>query len=330
VPADLRTRLGHVELPTPILTASGCAGVGRELAQFMDVARIGAVTTKSVTLEPRAGNPAPRLAETPSGFVSSVGLQGPGIDAFLQRDLPWLLSRGARAVVSIAGQTLRSYASLATRLSDAAGVTAIEINLGCPDAENGGQHFALDPAAAARVVAAVRSSARYDIPVFAKLSPNVADIVEVARACVAAGCDGLSLVNTLPGMVIDIGSRLAVPLASQSRLTSPLTGPLSGVQGGLSGPAIRPVAVRLVWLVHEALPDVPVIAAGGVAHGRDALEFLLAGASMVAVGTTLFHDPSACARIQRELEEELVVRGVDRIADVVGRAHQGSRLNVAT
>jgi len=318
VPADLRTRLGNAELPSPILTAAGCAGVGRELAQFMDVARIGAVTTKSVTLDPRAGNPAPRLAETPSGFVSSVGLQGPGIDAFLQRDLPWLLSRGARAVVSIAGQTTRSYASLATRLSDAAGVTAIEINLGCPDAENAGRHFAIDPAASARVVAAVRGNARYDIPVFAKLSPNMANIVDVARACVSAGCDGLSMINPMPGMVIDITPR---------RQGSPL--PVS-VHGGLSGPAIRPVAVQCVWQVHEAFPDVPIIAAGGVAHGRDAMELMLAGASMVAVGTVLFHDPSACARIQRELEEELVARGVDRISDVVGRAHQGSWLNVTT
>ncbi len=318
MPADMRTRLGNAELPSPVLTAAGCAGVGRELAQFMDVARIGAVTTKSVTPEPRAGNPAPRLAETPSGFVSSVGLQGPGIDAFLQRDLPWLLSRGARAVVSIAGSNVRSYASLATRLSDAAGVTAIEINLGCPDSENAGRHFAIDPAASARVVAAVRGNARYDIPVFAKLSPNMANIIDVAHACVSAGCDGLSMINTMPGMVIDVTPR---------RQGSPIS---FTVHGGLSGPAIRPVAVQCVWQVHEAFPDVPIIAAGGVAHGRDALELMLAGASMVAVGTVLFHDPSACARIQRELEEELVARGVDRASDIVGRAHQGSWLNVTT
>jgi dihydroorotate dehydrogenase (NAD+) catalytic subunit len=185
MPADLRTRVGPLDLPSPILTASGCAGTGRELAQFTDVARIGAVITKSLTLEPRAGNPAPRLAETPSGMLSSPGLQGPGIDGFLQRDLPWLLSRGARAVVSVAGHTAREYGELAARLSDAAGVTAIEVNLGCPDASAAGRPFALDPAAAGQVVAAVRGSARYNIPVFAKLSPEVTDIVEVARACVA-------------------------------------------------------------------------------------------------------------------------------------------------
>jgi len=307
MPADLRTRIGHLDLPSPILTASGCAGTGRELAQFTDVARIGAVTTKSVTLEPRAGNPAPRLAETPSGMLSSPGLQGPGIDGFLQRDLPWLLSRGARAIVSVAGHSAREYGELASRLSDAAGVTAIEVNLGCPDAAAAGRPFALDPAAAGQVVAAVRGSARYDIPVFAKLSPEVTDIAAVARACVAAGADGLSMINTLPGMAID-------PVS--------LRPALAGLTGGLSGPAIRPVAVRCVWQVREALPDVPIIGAGGVRTGRDALELLLAGAALVAVGTVLFHDPSACSRIQRELEEELGARGVERVSDIVGRAHQ--------
>ena len=309
MPADLRTRIGHLDLPSPILTASGCAGSGRELAQFTDVARLGAVITKSVTLEPRAGNPAPRVTETPSGLLSAGGLQGPGLDGFLQRDLPWLLSRGARAVVSVAGHRAREYGELAARLSDAAGVTAIEVNLGCPDAAAAGRPFALDPGAASEVVAAVRGSARYDIPVFAKLSPEVTDIVSVAKACVSAGTDGLSLINTLPGLVID-------PVTVRPAL--------SGLYGGLSGPAIRPVAMRCVWQVREALPDVPLIGTGGVRTGRDALEFLLAGASLVAVGTVLFHDPSACSRIQRELEEELAARGVDRVTEIVGRAHQSA------
>lgn len=307
MPADLRTRIGHLDLPSPVLTASGCAGTGRELAQFTDVARIGAVITKSVTLDPKAGNPAPRMAETPSGLLSSVGMQGPGLDGFLQRDLPWLLSRGARAFVSVGGHTTREFGEVAARLSGAAGVTAIEVNLGCPDAAMGGRPFALDPESAGAVVAAVRGSARYDIPVFAKLSPEVTDIVGVARACVVAGADGLSMVNTLPGMAID-------PVTFRPAL--------AGLAGGLSGPALRPVAIRCVWMVREALPDVPIIGCGGVRTGRDALEFLLAGASMVAVGTVLFHDPSACSRIQRELEEELTARGVDRVSDVVGRAHQ--------
>jgi len=307
MPADLRTRIGQLDLPSPILTAAGCAGAGRELAQFTDVARIGAVITKSVMLEPRAGNPAPRLAETPGGVLSSVGLQGPGLDGFLRRDLPWLLSRGARTIVSIAGHSAREYGELASRLSDAAGVTAIEVNLGCPDASAAGRPFALDAGAAGQVVSAVRGSARYDLPVYAKLSPEVTDIVAVAQACVSAGTDGLSMINTLPGMVID-------PVSFRPAL--------AGLYGGLSGPAIRPLAVRCVWQVREALPDVPIIGAGGVRTGRDALEFLLAGAAMVAVGTVLFHDPSACSRIQRELEEELAARGVDRVAEIVGRAHK--------
>jgi dihydroorotate dehydrogenase subfamily 1 len=199
----MRARLGQTELPNLVLAAAGCAGAGRELAQFIDVARVGALISKSIMAEPHTGNPAPRLAETPSGLLNSVGLQNPGIDAFLQRDLPWLLSRGARVVVSIAGQTIREYAGLAARLSDTAGVTAIEVNLSCPNAEDAGQAFAFDPQRAGSVIAAVRGSARYDIPVFAKLSPDVTDIVAVASACVASGADGLSLINTMLGMVID-------------------------------------------------------------------------------------------------------------------------------
>jgi dihydroorotate dehydrogenase (NAD+) catalytic subunit len=305
--ADLRSRLGHVELPNPILTASGCAGSGRELAQFFDVSKLGAIVTKSVMLAPRAGRPTARMAETPSGMLNSIGLQGPGIDAFLKRDLPWLLSRGARAVVSIAGGTVDEFAELATRLSDAAGLTAIEVNISCPNVEHRGQVFACDPGAAAAVIDAVRGRARYDVPVFAKLSPDVTDIVAVARACVAAGADGLSMINTLLGMAIDTDTMRPV---------------LAGITGGLSGPAIRPVAVRCIWQVREALPDVPIIGMGGVRTGRDALELILAGASLVSVGTTIFHDPSACVRILRELEEELASRGVDRLADVVGLAHE--------
>ena len=307
MPADLRARLGHVELPTPILTAAGCAGTGRELAQYIDVAKIGAVVTKSIMLEPRAGRPTPRTAETAGGMLSSVGLQGPGVDAFLQRDLAWLLSRGARTVVSIAGGSVTEYAELAARLSDAAGVTAIELNLSCPNVEGRGGDFASDPGAAARVVEAVRRVARYDIPVVAKLSPDVVDIVTVARACATAGADALSMINTVSGMVID---------------TDTMRPALAGGMGGLSGPAIRPVAVRCIWRTRQALPDVPIIGIGGVRTGRDALELILAGATLIGVGTVIFHDPSACARIQRELEEELTTRGVERLTDITGLAHR--------
>jgi dihydroorotate dehydrogenase (NAD+) catalytic subunit len=304
---DLRTRLGNVELPNPILTASGCASSGRELAQFIDVSKIGAIVTKSVMLAPRAGRPTPRMAETSSGMLNSIGLQGPGIDAFLQRDLPWLLSRGARAVVSIAGSTVEEYAELAARLSDAAGVTALEVNISCPNVEHRGQVFACDAADAAAVMAAVRARTRYDIPVFAKLSPDVTDVVAIARACVSAGADGLSMINTLLGMVIDTDTMRPV---------------LAGLTGGLSGPASRPVAVRCVWQVSEALPDVPIIGMGGVMTGRDALELILAGASMVSIGTAMFNDPSACARILRELDDELARRGIERLSEVIGLAHE--------
>ncbi len=282
---DLRTRLGSTELPNPILTASGCASSGRELAQYIDVSKIGAVVTKSVMLAARAGRPTPRMAETASGMLNSIGLQGPGVDAFLQRDLPWLLSRGARAVVSI----------------------ALEVNISCPNVEHRGQVFACDPVDAGAVIQAVRARARANLPVFAKLSPDVTDIVAIARSCVSAGADGLSLINTMLGMVIDTDTMRPV---------------LAGLTGGLSGPAIRPVAVRCIWQVTEALPGVPIIGMGGVMTGRDALELILAGASMVAVGTAIFHDPSACARIVRELDDELARRGIERVSELVGAAHE--------
>jgi dihydroorotate dehydrogenase (NAD+) catalytic subunit len=307
MPVDLRTKLGHVELPNPVLTASGCAGAGRELARFTDVARLGAVVTKSITLAPRSGRPTPRMAETPSGMLNSIGLQGPGIDAFLQRDLPWLLTQGARAVVSIAGSSAAEYAELARRLSGAPGVTAIEVNISCPNVEDRGTVFACDPNASARVIEAVRSAARHDIPVFAKLSPDVTDIVAIARSCVTAGADGLSLINTLLGMTIDTQTMRPV---------------LAGLTGGLSGPAIRPVAVRCIWQVSEALPDVPIIGMGGIRTGRDALELILAGASMVSLGTVIFNDPGACDRVLRELGDELAQAGLDRLTDAVGLAHR--------
>lgn len=304
---DLRVRLGEWELANPVMTAAGCAGSGRELARFCDISRIGAVVTKSVTVEPRAGRPAPRIAETPSGVLSAVGLQGPGIDVFLQRDLPWLLSRGARAVVSVAGGDVDEYVLLARRLSEAPGVTMIEVNLSSPDPARGGRHFAADPAAAARVVAAVREAARADIPVFAKLPADVADLVGLAGECVAAGADGLAMINMVRGMVVDVDTRRPA---------------VAGGMGGLSGPAIRPIAVACVYQVHAALPEVPIVGMGGVRTGADVMEFLLAGASAVAVGSALFHDPSACLRVLRELERELVDRGVERVDALIGAAHR--------
>ncbi|GAA2384182.1 dihydroorotate dehydrogenase [Nonomuraea africana] len=304
---DMRTFLAHVELANPVTTASGCAGSGRELAQFFDLHRLGALVTRSITMAPRAGRPTPRMAETPSGMLNAVGLQGPGIDAFLERELPWLAQRGIRTVVSIGGGTVAEYSALARRLTDAPGVTAIEVNLACPNIEDRGRVFARDGGAAAEVIASVRSVMRYDVPVVAKLSPDVADVVAVARACVDAGADALSMINNPLGMSIDVDA---------------LRPTLAAGTGGLSGPAILPLAVRCVWQVHAALPGVPIVGVGGVMSGHDALQLILAGACVVGVGTALFHDPYACLRIERELEELLQARGFHRLADAVGLAHR--------
>lgn len=304
--ADLTTTLGSLTLPNPMLTASGCAGYGRELHQFFDIASIGAVVTKSIMTRPRSGRPTPRMAETPSGMLNSIGLQGPGIDSFIANDLAWLQERGARTVVSIAGGHTDEYVELARRLYGHPAVSMIEVNISCPNVESRGQVFACDAIASSRVLAAVRRAADPDVPVFAKLSPDVTDITLIARACVEAGADGLSLINTLLGMVID---------------TDTLAPALGGMTGGLSGPAIRPVAVRCVWQVHRALPGVPILGMGGIRTGLDALEFVLAGASAVSVGTTVFNDPHAPVRILAELEQALDERGFSSLADAVGFAH---------
>ncbi|PRX96976.1 dihydroorotate dehydrogenase [Allonocardiopsis opalescens] len=304
---DLTARLGPVELANPVLAAAGCAGAGRELAQFFDIARLGALVTKSIMAQPRSGRPTPRLAESASGMLNSIGLQGPGVDVFLQRDLPWLLSRGARTIVSVAGAHTGEYAEVAARLSDAPGISAVEVNLSCAQATERERTFAAEPEAAAEVVASVVAAVRPDLPVIAKLAPDGADIVEVARACVSAGAGLLAMINTIPGMVID---------------TTTLRPGLAGSTGGLSGPAIRPIAVRCVYRVHAALPDVPIIGIGGVQTGQDALEMLLAGASAVGVGTATFRDPTAALRIQREIEEGLAEREISRLGDIVGLAHR--------
>jgi dihydroorotate dehydrogenase (NAD+) catalytic subunit len=304
---DLRTNLAGLELPNPVLTASGCAAAGRELEQFFDIAALGAVVTKSIMLEPRSGRATPRMAETPSGMLNSIGLQGPGIDHFLEHDLPWLHERGARAVVSIAGGSVEEYAQLADRLHGAPGLTALEVNISCPNVADRGLVFACDPRAAAAVVRAVRERTAPSVPVFAKLSPDVTDIVAIARSCVDAGADGLSMINTLLGMALDLDTMRPV---------------LAGVTGGLSGPAIKPVAVRCVWQVHAALPDVPIIGMGGVRSGLDALELILAGAAAVSVGTAVFGDPGAPVRVLRELRDALASRGFEKVGDAVGYAHR--------
>ncbi len=293
---------------TPIVLLSGCVGFGEEytrVAGFSN-ADAGAVVLKGTTLHARLGNSPHRVFETPAGMLNAIGLQNPGVAHVITHVLPDLDFTETRFIANVCGSTIEEYVEV-TRRFDQSPIDAIEINISCPNVEHRGQVFACDPVAAAAVIEAVRGRARYDIPVFAKLSPDVTDIVAVARACVAAGADGLSMINTLLGMAIDCDTMRPV---------------LAGVAGGLSGPAIRPVAVRCVWQVREALPDVPIIGMGGVRTGKDALELILAGAGLVAVGTTIFHDPSACERILRELDEELARRGIDRLSDVVGLAHE--------
>jgi dihydroorotate dehydrogenase (NAD+) catalytic subunit len=304
---DMTARLGPLTLPNPVLTASGCAASGRELAQFFRLSELGAVVTKSIQLRPRSGRATPRMAETPSGMLNSIGLQGPGIDAFVRDDLPWLAEQGARAVVSIAGSSTDDYVALARRLYGNRAVSMIEVNISCPNVEKRGEVFACDPVAAARVVGAVRRAADPRTPVFAKLSPDVTDITVIARACADAGADGLSLINTLLGLAIDPDRMLPT---------------LAGVTGGLSGPAIRPVAMRCVWQVHQALPHLPILGMGGIRSGVDAFTFLLAGAQAVSVGTAVFGDPTAPVRVLAELRQVLAEHGFAAASDAVGYAHR--------
>ena len=304
---DFSTKVGAAWFPSPLFTASGCASSGRELSQFFPLSEIGAVVTKSIALKPRLGRPTPRMAETPSGMLNSIGLQGPGIDAFLATDVPWLVSQHARIIVSISGETVDEFAALARRLRSVPGIAAVEVNISCPNVENRGMVFACDPISSKAVIEAVRRTLGGDLPIIAKLSPDVTDIVEIARGVVAAGADGLSLINTLLGMVIN---------------TETMRPHLGGKTGGLSGPAIRPVAVRAVYQVHAALPKIPLIGMGGIRSGRDALEFVLAGASGISVGTAIFGNPRAIMDVQNELRALLVSKGFSSLSDAIGYAHR--------
>jgi len=307
LPVDMSTTLGNAWFPAPIFTASGCASSGKELAQFFPLNQIGAVVTKSVMSKPRHGRPTPRMAETPSGMLNSIGLQGPGIDSFLANDVPWLLEQKARVIVSIAGETVEEYSTLARKLRSVSGISAVEVNISCPNVENRGLVFACDPDASRRVIDGVRKTIGGDLPIIAKLSPDVTDLPAIARGVVDAGADGLALINTVLGMVINIDT---------------MKPHLGGKTGGLSGPAIKPVAVRAIYQVHAALPKIPILGMGGVSSGRDALELILAGASGVSVGTASFGNPSAPIQIQRELAELLAARGFATMQQAIGYAHR--------
>ncbi len=304
---DMSTKLGRLDFTSPVFTASGCAAAGKELDQFIDITTIGAVVTKSVMLNPRSGRATPRMAETPSGMLNGIGLQGPGIDDFIQNDLSWLSQKGAKTIVSIAGNNVEEFGKVADKLRDIPGVVAIEVNISCPNVENRGQVFACDPYTAADVINSVRRNVSASIPLFAKLSPDVTDITEIAKSVVKAGADGLSVINTLLGMVID---------------TDTLLPKLSGKTGGLSGPAIRPVAVRCVYQIRKVLPNIPIIGMGGIRNGRDAIEFFAAGANAISVGTTVFNDPEACVRIHDETAEILQEKGIRSLSEIISVAHR--------
>ena len=299
--ADLSIDLAGVRLANPVVTASGCFGSGKEMSRFVDLGRLGAVVCKTVTLKPRRGIAPPRGAETTGGMLNAIGLQNPGVDAFIAKDLSWLDKRNIPAIASVGGHSVEDYVACAGRLRDAP-VVAIELNLSCPNLEDRGFMFALSAERTAEVVAAVKSEAM--VPVFAKLSPDVTDLVAIADAAVRAGADGLSLINTTLGMAID---------------TRTMRPNLSTGTGGLSGPAIRPIAVRCIWQVHTAMPHVPIIGMGGVATGQDAIELILAGATGVAVGTANFYDPKATEHVLDGIEDYTREHGIERIEQIRGR-----------
>ena len=301
---DLSTTVGSVRLPNPIMTASGTSGHGAELADYFDLADLGAVVVKSLHPDPWDGNPPPRVHATPAGMINSVGLQGPGVSAWLEEDLPALVASGARVVASIWGRTVDEFARAASLLADAPSqVVAVEVNASCPNLEDRRRLFAHSATATAEVVEAAAAANR---PRWAKLSPNTYDLPEVAGAAVAAGAEAVTVANTVLGMVIDVEDRR--PLLGAGR-------------GGLSGPAIRPVSVRAVYDTHDAYPDLPIVGVGGVSGGTDALEFLLAGASAVQVGTATFADPRAPLRVLDELTKWCHRHGVKSVTELIGGAH---------
>ena len=304
---DLSTTIGNAWFPNPIFTASGCASSGRELAQFFALRDLGGVVTKSVMSKARTGRPTPRMAEVPSGMLNSIGLQGPGIDAFIAKDIPYLIEQKARIIVSIAGETIEEYSTLARKLRSVSGISAIEVNISCPNVENRGLVFACDPDASRRVIDGVRRTIGGELPIIAKLSPDVTDLVSIARGVVDAGADALALINTVLGMVINLDT---------------MRPHLGGKTGGLSGPAIRPIAVRAIYQVHEAMPKVPILGMGGVSNGRDALEMIAAGASGVSVGTASFGNPMALISIAQELKDLLSAKGFTSLRDAIGFAHR--------
>lgn len=299
--ANLSVKIGSLTLKNPVMTASGTFGFGNEMAGIVDLARLGAVVVKSTSLEPRLGNPTPRIVETPGGLLNAIGLQNGGIDNYLSEKLPFLRQYDVPVIVNLVGYSVDDYVALAERLTEAAGADALEINISCPNVKHGCD-FAVEPKLTFELMTALRKAT--PLPLITKLSPNVTDLLPVARAAVDAGADSLSLINTLLGTSIDPHRR---------------TFRLANITGGLSGPCVKPIALRLVWQVHNALPNVPLIGMGGIMTGLDAVEFLLAGATAVAVGTANFINPIATTKVLDELESYLVQQQISDVNELIGQ-----------
>lgn len=299
---NLEVKIAGLSLKNPVMPASGTFGYGEEFAPFIDLNRLGAIVVKTITLKPTMGNPPPRVIETPCGLLNSIGLQNPGLDVFLREKLPYLRQLSPPLIVNIAGRTIDEYAELAERLSAADGVAALEVNISCPNVREGGIVFGTVPAMAARVTAAVKSHTH--LPVIVKLTPNVTDITEIARAVEDAGADALSLINTVRGMAIDIKTRRPA---------------LASIVGGLSGPAVKPIALYAVWQVAQVV-KIPLIGMGGITSAQDAVEFMLAGATAVAVGTAGLVTPKALVEIIDGLEGYLLEEGIGDVKELIGAA----------
>jgi dihydroorotate dehydrogenase (NAD+) catalytic subunit len=288
-----------IRMQSPVLTASGTFGYAQEFESYLDLNRLGALVVKTITRLPRPGNPPPRIVETPAGMLNAIGLQNVGIDAFIADKLPYLRTLSPPLIVNVAGESIEDFRELTKRISDQEGVAGIELNVSCPNVA-GGLDFSTDPTLTYRVVKAAREATH--LPVIPKLSPNVTDIRVIARAAEDAGADGISLINTLVGMAIDVRTRRPK---------------IANVTGGLSGPAIRPVAVRMVWQVKQAV-RLPLIGMGGIVTADDAVEFLLAGATAVAVGTSNFIDPTNVLKVIEGLHDYCVASGVAKVRELVG------------
>jgi dihydroorotate dehydrogenase (NAD+) catalytic subunit len=297
---DLSVRIGSLQLANPLMAASGCFGYGVEYAELVDLSTLGAVVTKGLFLKEREGHPAPRIVETPAGMLNAIGLQGIGARRFVDEKLPELRARRATVIVNVCGTTIDEYAEVSRVVSDAEGVHGIELNISCPNIKEGGIQFGCSLIGTRDVVSAVRKVTT--LPIIPKLTPNVTDVASFARAAEEAGADAVSLVNTFLAMAIDVETRLPR---------------LSNGMGGLSGPAIRPIAVRMVYECHEAV-KIPVIGMGGIADARDALEFMIAGAAAVQVGTANFADPLIWQKLQQGITEYLVRHNLSRVTDLVG------------